>query len=60
MKRTAPGVAAVMTALLLGVTGCGNDAGASTGTLQTPSAAKGPAAARDKAAKNTLAARLHR
>ncbi|MFG1814686.1 hypothetical protein ACGFIF_13035 [Kribbella sp. NPDC049174] len=55
MKRTAPGVAAVMTALLLGVTGCGNDAGASTGTLQTPSATKGPAAARDKAAKNTLA-----
>lgn len=54
MKRTAPGVAAVVTALLLGVTGCGNDAGASTGTLQTPSATKAPAAA-DKAPKNALA-----
>jgi len=55
VKRTAPGVAAVVTALLLGVTGCGNDAGASTGTLQTPSATKAPAGARDKATKNTLA-----
>ncbi len=55
MKRTAPGVAAVVTALLLGVTGCGNDAGASTGTLQTPSATKSPTAARDKTAQNTLA-----
>lgn len=55
MKRTAPGVAAVVTALLLGVTGCGDDAGASVGTLQTPSATKAPAAVRDKAAKTTLA-----
>lgn len=55
MKRTAPGVAAVVTALLLGVTGCGNDAGASVGTLQTPSATKAPAAVRDKTAKTTLA-----
>jgi hypothetical protein len=54
VKRTAPAVAAVVTALLLGVTGCGNDAGASTGTLQTPSATKSPAAA-DKAPKNALA-----
>ena len=44
-----------MTALLLGLTGCGNDAGASTGTLQTPSATKSPTAARGKAVKNTLA-----
>jgi hypothetical protein len=45
----------VVTALLLGVTGCGSDAGASTGTLQTPSATKSPAAARDQAPKGTLA-----
>jgi hypothetical protein len=43
----------VVTALLLGVTGCGSDAGASVGTLQTPSATKAPA--RDNAAKSTLA-----
>ena len=55
MTRTAPGVAAVVTALLLGVTGCGSDAGASTGTLQTPSATKAPAGVRDTAAKTTLA-----
>jgi hypothetical protein len=55
VKRTAPGVAAVVTALVLGVAGCGSDAGASTRTLQTPSATEPPAAARDKAAKNTLA-----
>jgi hypothetical protein len=53
--RTAPGVAAVVTALLLGVTGCGSDAGASTGSLQTPSATKAPAAVRDKEPKNALA-----
>ncbi|WP_433166255.1 hypothetical protein [Kribbella sp. CA-247076] len=55
MKRSAPGVAAVVTALLLGVTGCGSDAGASTGTLQTPSATKAPAAAQNKAPQNALA-----
>ncbi|GAB2683852.1 hypothetical protein [Kribbella swartbergensis] len=55
MKRTAPGFAAVVTALMLGVTGCGSDAGASTGILQTPSATKAPTATRDKAPKGTLA-----
>jgi hypothetical protein len=55
VKRTAPCVAAVVTALLLGVTGCGRESGASTSTLQTPSATKAPAAAGDKAPKNTLA-----
>jgi hypothetical protein len=53
--RTAPGVAAAVSALLLGVTGCGSDAGASVSTLQTPSATKAPAAARNKTPKSTLA-----
>ena len=40
MKRTAPGVAAAVSLLLLGVTACGNGTGASDGTLQTPAAKK--------------------
>jgi hypothetical protein len=54
VKRTAPGVAAVVTALLLGVTGCGSDAGASVSDVSTPTATKslGPAA---KAPRSTLA-----
>ena len=36
MRRTAPGVALVVTALLLGVTGCGHDSGGSVGSLKTP------------------------
>ena len=40
MTRTAPGVAAVVSLLLLGVTSCGNDTGAPGGTLQTPAAKK--------------------
>ena len=40
MKRTAPGVAAVVSLLLLGVTSCGNHTGTSAGTLQTPAAKK--------------------
>jgi|SRR6266540_1910777 hypothetical protein len=52
--RTAPGVAAVVTALLLGVTGCGSDAGASVSDVSTPTATKslGPAA---KAPRSALA-----
>jgi len=38
VTRSAPGVAAVVTALLMGLTACGNHGGASGGTLQTPSA----------------------
>ena len=54
MKRSAPGVAAVATALLLGVTGCGTDAGASVSDVSTPTATKslGPAA---KAPRSSLA-----
>ena len=55
MKRTAPAVATVATALMLGVTGCGQDAGASTGALQTPSATEAPAATQHQAPKSTLA-----
>lgn len=56
MKRTAPGVAVVVTALLLGMTACGNENGTSAGAAQTPaakhSALTGPG---QKAAKGTLA-----
>jgi hypothetical protein len=54
VKRSAPGVAAVATALLLGVTGCGTDAGASVSDVSTPTATKslGPAA---KAPRSSLA-----
>jgi hypothetical protein len=54
VKRTAPGVAAVVTALLLGVAGCGPDAGASVSDVSTPTATKslGPAA---KAPRSALA-----
>lgn len=56
MTRTAPAVAAIVTALLLGVTGCGNESGAGVSSLQTPapknSALAGPS---DKAKKSTLA-----
>jgi hypothetical protein len=54
VTRTAPGVAAVVTALLLGVTGCGNDAGATVGTVETP-AAKSSGAAVQKSPKGALA-----
>ncbi|MFF0344946.1 hypothetical protein [Kribbella sp. NPDC004875] len=57
MKRTAPGVAVVVTAVLLSVTACGNEDGASAGGVQAPpvkhSALNGPA---EKAAKGSLAA----
>jgi len=54
VKRSTPGVAAVATALLLGVTGCGTDAGASVSDVSTPTATKslGPAA---KAPRSSLA-----
>lgn len=52
--RTAPAVAAVVTALLLGVTACGNDSDAGVKSLQTP-APKALAAPADKAKKGTLA-----
>lgn len=56
MKRTAPGVAVVVTALLLGVTACGNENGTAAGAAQTPaakhSALTGPG---QKSAKGTLA-----
>lgn len=58
MTRTAPGVAAVVTALLLGVTGCGNDAGASVGSVQNQPAAKSSAAPAQKAPKSALAGLL--
>ncbi|HET6988917.1 MAG TPA: hypothetical protein VFI00_19985 [Kribbella sp.] len=52
MTRTAPAVAALVTALLLGVTACKND----TGALQPPSAKKSSLAApADKKPKTTLA-----
>lgn len=55
MTRTAPGVAAVVAALLLGVTACGNDAGASVGSLQPPAAKKSHSAPADKKPKGSLA-----
>ncbi|MGW7684306.1 hypothetical protein ACWGID_26420 [Kribbella sp. NPDC054772] len=57
MKRTAPGVAVVVTAVLLSVTACGSEDGTSSGGVQTPparhSALNGPA---EKAARGSLAA----
>jgi hypothetical protein len=56
VKRTAPGVAVVVTALLLAMTACGNEDGTSAGAAQSPaakhSALTGPG---QKAAKGTLA-----
>ncbi|TDD58284.1 hypothetical protein E1263_19920 [Kribbella antibiotica] len=49
VNRSAPGIAAVVTALLLGVTACGNDAGASV----RPAAA--PAAVAEQPAPSALA-----
>ena len=55
MTRTASGVAAVVTALLLGVTACSHDDG-STGSLQTPTAKKSTLSAPvEKQTKSPLA-----
>ena len=54
MKRTAPAVAAVVTALVLGVTGCGTDAGASVSDVSTPTATKSLGSAA-KAPRSALA-----
>lgn len=54
MTRTASGVAAVVTALLLGVTACGHDGG--SGTLQSPTAKKSALSAPvEKKSKSALA-----
>ncbi|WP_405071282.1 hypothetical protein OG558_17945 [Kribbella sp. NBC_01510] len=56
MTRTAPGIAAVVAALLLGATACGNDTGATGGSLQNPAAKKSALAApADKKPKSALA-----
>jgi hypothetical protein len=55
MTRTASGVAAVVTAFLLGVTACGHDGG-SSGTLQSPTAKKSALSApAEKTTKSALA-----
>jgi hypothetical protein len=51
VNRSAPGIAAVVTALLLGATACGSDAGAAV----RPADAPAPSTAVDQTAKSALA-----